>query len=229
MTKKSFLVSFVAANLIAGSSMVAAAEKYNWSGSYAGVNIGYAWKSNSTVLDMIYPGNYGATDYDTPFVGVMFGHNFRFERNFLAGVETDIQVANGETSVSNPTLGGFANLATANVAMHGFGTVRARVGYDFDGTLFYLTGGYAVAKVEHHATRSAGISYDFEGLRHGATIGAGVERAITDMWRWRVEYSYFDFGSKALVGVGGLGSSFAYFNLNYHTVRFGLTYRFNAH
>jgi outer membrane immunogenic protein len=80
------------------------------------------------------------------------------------------------------------------------GSLRARLGYAEDRTLFYVTGGLAFADTRH--AWNDGGSEDFNmpsksvDLNFGWVVGAGIEHAWTDNWLVRLEGFYYDLGSK---------------------------------
>ena len=66
----------------------------------------------------------------------------------------------------------------------------------------------------------------------GWTIGAGVEWAFLNNWSVKLEYDFYDFGSRqvSFVGSAGLFPQVvvpANVDQRIHTVKFGINYRFN--
>ena len=51
-------------------------------------------------------------------------------------------------------------------------------------------------------------------------VGAGIEQAFLPNWSAKVEYLYFGLGDKTYFGAVNSG------DLNFHTIKFGLNYRF---
>jgi opacity protein-like surface antigen len=79
-------------------------------------------------------------------------------------------------------------------------TARARVGYAWDRTLFYVTGGGAWAGAKFsfpcHTGAIAGcLLYTTSKTVSGWTIGAGLEYGLTNNWTVKGEWLYVDFGT----------------------------------
>jgi outer membrane immunogenic protein len=155
----------------------AAAPVFNWTGFYVGGHVGYGWAEDNTGVEA-----------DGVLGGVQLGYNWQLSRNWVFGIETDI-AATDMTSA-------------AGVSLDYIGTVRARVGYAADRTLFYVTGGYAYTEL------STGLTGD------GYALGAGIEYAFSRNWSAKVEYMFhnLDFGA-----AGDIDAS---------TIKVGLNYRF---
>jgi outer membrane immunogenic protein len=105
-----------------------------------------------------------------------------------------------------------------------FGTLRGRVGYALGRTsnwLPYLTGGVAAGQV--HAWDSL-LPSSGDAFRVGWTVGAGLETALTQAWRAKIEYLYMDLGSLTFNVVPGVLE-----NVTFKTsvVRAGLSYAFH--
>ena len=123
--------------------------------------------------------------------------------------------------------------------MEYFGTVRGRIGYAWDRTLVYATGGLAYADIENSATffGPAG-QLQFAGRNRrteaGYTVGAGIEHAFSSNWSVKAEYLYYDFRDETVnvaVVPGGGGGGTGYnsrFENDGHIVRAGLNYKFGA-
>jgi len=151
---------------------------YNWTGFYAGVNVGYSWGretadivgaattttrtrdfrtagptligDTTVVTGPVAFGGTGSTNVDGFIGGGQIGYNWQFDRSWLFGLEADLQ-GSGEK-------GGFAVCAgvvgcsvagTADYRLNWFGTVRGRLGVlASDRVLLYVTGGLAYGEVE---------------------------------------------------------------------------------
>ncbi len=179
------------------------------------------------------------------FGGGQLGYNFQ-AGNFVYGFETDIQGANimgsssafavnpttdanppycGATgSISSPTTGAVGVCSAKNdLQVDYFGTIRARLGYAFGGTLIYATGGFAYGGVRSSASyvdnsgglaASAGLPLNARtsntSTATGWVAGAGIEYKISPNWSLKGEYQYIDLGSgsdAAVPAVNGYGSS----------------------
>jgi outer membrane immunogenic protein len=119
-------------------------------------------------------------------------------------------------------------------------TVRPRVGYAFDRTLVYATGGVAFGKVSfsntdlEFAPNGAGFGTEASAASQtkvGWAAGAGLEYGLTPNWIVSAEYLHVDLGTLNAAGV--VSSLFAATaTLNFSTrlrsdiVRAGIAYKF---
>lgn len=182
------------------------APVFSWTGGYVGVHGGYAW-TDGELTDGVDSIN---DDFNGGLLGVHAGYNHDFGNNFVGGIEVDIEHVWNEND--------YTILGTAfEVGTDWQGSARLRAGYAIDRTLLFVTGGVAFANgfVEVPAT-----GFDESEMFTGWTAGAGVEHAFTDNWTGRLEYRYADFGSEELADSG------AEFDLEQHTVRVGISYKF---
>jgi outer membrane immunogenic protein len=165
---------------------------HNWTGAYAGVNIGYQWGD--------------VTNNPTSPAGVMgglqLGYNWQ-NNQFVYGVETDLQISGAEDT--------FAPWKFENPW---FGTVRGRLGYAFNKFMVYGTGGLAYGTV-----RGTVAGLDESHTQLGWTIGLGAEVALNKAWSAKVEYLYVDLANRSYSVTGadnGLESNLLRFGVNYH-------------
>jgi outer membrane immunogenic protein len=187
---------------------------YNWSGFYIGAHGGYAWGE----LNPSFAGLTGSQDIDGGFGGGQLGWNWQAPGSpWVWGIEADAAFASiGETVT---VLGG-----SLESDIDSFGTIRGRLGYAVDRTLWYVTGG--VAWVNNDITVNvAGVgSLSSSNTHWGWTIGGGVEWAFYDNWSLKAEYLYIDTDSESYFA-GILGPTFTV-DPDIHTVKVGLNYRF---
>lgn len=145
------------------------APVYNWTGFYAGANVGYGWGSrsgeltgNSPRLDLavstdFFPRSFGNKN-DGVLAGGQIGYNYQVNQ-YVVGLEADIQWANQRSSTfqTRPTefLGGTFladHTQTSSDQLKWFGTVRARAGFTpTDTLLLYVTGGLAYGETDSSA------------------------------------------------------------------------------
>jgi len=147
-------------------------NSYNWTGFYAGLVGGHAWGRT----EHNRAGEFDANGY---LLGGTIGYNFEID-DFVYGVEGDL--------VWTDTAGTFG---TASTNIDWVGTLRARAGYDFNGILPYVTGGFALSEIKGVDTA---VPYNTSEVQLGLTVGAGLEVGVTDAISVRAEYSYTDFG-----------------------------------
>jgi outer membrane immunogenic protein len=169
-----------------------AVSVYNWSGFYAGLNLGYQW------------GHVTNTNIDPAGIagGGQLGYNWQ-TGPFVFGAETDIQISGADDT--------FAPYKFSNPW---FGTLRGRAGYAINNMLLFGTFGLAYGDLEG---QFGGLS-ETKTL-FGWAGGVGMEVGITPNWSAKVEYLYMDLASRAfsITGVNnGLQSSYLRFGVNYH-------------
>jgi len=199
-----------------------------WSGSYVGINGGYAWGRDSdvTATPPALP------TIDPPFAtsgwfgGGQIGHNWQgvVHPQIVIGVEADIQGADIKGSGTVPGLA-----TTAENSLDWFGTVRGRLGYSVGQALLYGTGGFAFGGVQDKLT-VATTTKTHDATATGYAAGGGVEYAFNPAWSGTVEYQYINLGSNSLAGTdAGTGiSGSAKFDHEYNTVRLGLNYHIHG-
>lgn len=225
------------------------ASAHNWTGLYAGANIGYGWGWEAIRVS----GDAGSTEAalragvlprsladgpDGIIGGGQVGYNFQISR-WVLGIETDLQGADisERESVSTAVPGFFPYVTKASQTLDLLGTVRGRVGYAVtDPLLLYVTSGFAYGHVALSASAlnpgCAGVCTDgsTSALNAGWTIGAGLEYAFGRRWSLRAEYLYYDLGNRSTRLTDILGRSpgvFQTYSADFSSgiVRFGLNYR----
>jgi high affinity Mn2+ porin len=215
----------------------AAPSGYNWTGFYAGTNLGYAWGSSNWTG----PGVAGSLDLAQPIdsfnesgsflVGLQAGYNYMFPNRVVLGAEIDgsfpsfqnlAGISTGGTSVfTSPTLGA----ASYSETMLSSGTVRGRIGYAPNGWLFYATGGFAWTYDQLTLTTASTTDMPFL-WRLGWAAGAGIEAPLVPHWTARVEYLFTDYGTSSVL----FPSAGQRFNSDFslQELRLGLNYQFGA-
>ena len=210
----------------------------SWTGFYVGVNGGYAWSASGDLY--AYPANAGGRGGNPAFGGInpeggfgsgQIGYNWQGalgSPHLVLGLEADIQGADISASGNDA----YTPPNTWKSSVDWFGTVRGRLGYAFNGTLIYATGGFAYGNVDNSLylpathTRNA-ATYQFDGIATGYTVGGGVEYKIAPAWSVKGEYQYIDLGEN---DPGGIPIKQVFPGINagdnaLHTVRLGLNYR----
>jgi len=218
---------------------------YNWTGFYAGGNMGVGWgKSNWTAA----PGVSGSTNLfqtiDTFneagsfFAGAQAGYNYVLPNRILLGAEVDASFPSFQTVPSgvNPfglSVGGISaftspTLGPVNLAetMLASGTVRGRIGYAPGHWLFYATGGFAWTYNQQALTQVAGTGLSESGFlwRLGWAAGGGVEVPIAPHWTARLEYLYTGYGNHSTAFFAGAQPVNSDFSVQ--ELRAGLDYQF---
>lgn len=185
-------------------------QMYNWTGLYIGGNLGYGWGrlSDDTGSSQSVNGLIG---------GGQIGYNWQMN-SLVFGVEADIQ-ASGQKASQTGFIG--ATPVTVSERIRYFGTVRGRLGYAWDRTLLYVTGGWAYTNFGVDLNTPAG-SASSNTTKSGATVGAGLEYAFAGPWSAKLEYLYIDTGTQS-VTLGGVTDNV---RVRDHVVRTGINYRF---
>ena len=185
---------------------------YNWSGLYAGLNVGYGT---------------GTSDWDVPAVslspkgmtyGATFGYNWQ-AGSFVYGIESDYNLSNVKGSLAN--CGGVVG-STCETSNTWHATFRGRLGYAFDRFLPYVTGGGAYGNIK--ASRTL-LNQTAEESKFGYAFGAGLEYAFLGNWTAKIEYLYIDLGSFDPPFVAPMTNSVSF---KESTVRLGVNYKFSG-
>jgi outer membrane immunogenic protein len=171
---------------------------FDWTGFYVGAFGGYGWGETDA-------GAFGSSDLEGPLAGGTVGYNHQIDQ-FVVGIEAD----GGWSGIDNED----DNL-TNDTSIDWLTTVRGRVGFAMDSFLIYGTGGAAIGEVSFDPAGPVGEDSD---TRIGWTAGGGVEAALTDNISVKAEYLYVDLGEEEINGTD--------VDVNAHTVRGGINYRF---
>jgi outer membrane immunogenic protein len=255
-----------------------AAPVYNWTGFYAGLNGGYGWNRNSVELTGDDPtsgaGNFvlncvfqnicflapafAYAAYSQPlhlqgaFGGGQLGYNWQFSKNWVAGLEADVQ--SGMKGEASKTSGRPDMLFGENASqhLHWFGTMRGRLGFlATERFLVFGTGGLGYGQTKVSASFTNLNAFGVTPLGNttfacpgsavclagsdtktsiGWTAGGGVEWAVWNNISLKAEYLHVDLGDQTLRLVTqppNFGNAFvvARFDNSFDIVRFGLNLR----
>jgi outer membrane immunogenic protein len=240
--KKILLGSFVA--LVMGGSAAIAADMplkapppvalFSWTGCYVGIEGGGAWgrSRHDDVVTRLPDTPY--FDVSGGLAGVEYGCNHQFGGNWVFGIEGDISWTNKKGSSFDTGPVGIPSWSSETKEKW-ISTSRARIGWAWDRTLVYVTGGFATAKVEANVTVPTGFQvpagfYSDHHTLYGWTVGAGIEYAFLNNWSLKAEYLYVRFQDQAFQYLGSglpLGSQRLGVNLDNHIVRAGLNWMFS--
>jgi outer membrane immunogenic protein len=186
---------------------------FDWSGTYVGLNGGYAFGGDDRVGLLPGFGTIGSLSGSGYFGGAQLGYNMDMD-GLVLGIEGDLQWADITDSDAG---GGFTMSSTINY----FGTVRARAGYAIDNVLVYGTAGLAYADVDYNIAGGGGSLSKTYGA-WGYALGGGIEYAFDDNWSAKAEYMYLGLGNKSLTSAGETTVA----TPSVHTARIGVNYRF---
>lgn len=223
--KRSWLMggTFAVAMLAAGASARAAdavvpvtppspveydfSTPHDFSGAYVGLTAGGRWGDFDTVFGGVAGGGSDVSGFTGGPIG---GIAFQSDR-IVYGLEGDISFNTGDST----ELVSGVPVTSEN---DWFGTLRGRIGYAFDRALVYGTGGVAIGDVEVSTPAGSDGSTEI-----GWTLGAGLEIPVGENFTARAEYLYTDLGEKS----GTIGGTPFTSEFDNHTVRAGITYKFN--
>lgn len=199
------------------------APLFAWTGSYVGVNAGYAWGDDRTLENVdvnstVIPGFSRSLDgFDflrnsngASFTGgAQIGYNYQIG-SIVLGLEADINYVGLKTTYAagGDRFGLYHDVLSAENHVEWFGTVRPRLGFvATDRLMIFATGGLAYGQVKTQAgindydyatgARLAGINGSESDTRTGYTVGGGAEYALTDNLTIKCEYAYVDLGSRS--------------------------------
>ncbi|GJD63220.1 outer membrane protein [Methylobacterium frigidaeris] len=248
---------------------------FTWTGFYLGVNAGYGFDANSRNTSRyslpagsvfgsedtngIVTLNTNRTKNDGFTGGAQIGYNYQFTpgSGFVIGFEADAQYVDFARRTRGTLNYGFtgnpgfafappsAAVFTSGNGLDYFGTVRGRVGYAFDRTLVYGTGGFAYGSGSEDQEFAASKKLR-DSFRTGYAAGGGIEYALpTDSFlnffrsnavTLKVEGLYVNLDSKknAFRGVYDEDLNAAYLrgaaaNTEFAVVRAGLNYKFGSY
>ena len=276
----SIFTAVVAGTCLSAASAVAAdiarpvykaapiATAYSWTGWYGGLNAGYGWNDATTsftgdggagdiVLDHSFlPGGPRTQKLDpSGFIGGgQFGYNWQFDKQWVAGLETDLQYSavKGDAFVT-PAPGGVTYGLTSRQELEWFGTVRARLGFLLTERLVaFGTGGLAYGQTKASATianvsnlthviplatqltcpaNAVCLAGSDSRISAGWTAGGGLEYAPWNNVTFKIEYLHIDLGDRtqqlvAQAPASGNGFATAKFNNAYDMVRAGVNWKF---
>jgi outer membrane immunogenic protein len=190
--------------------------------------------------------------------GAQLGYNWQAS-NWVYGLEVDFNAFSQDQTVTN-TVGLVANTTATNCFSGGLVpcvgnfstsvktdwllTIRPRLGYAWDRTLIYATGGLALTKLSLSQSYSDNINFlafppggsaslSSSATKIGWVVGGGLEQKFAYNWSLRAEYLYVRFDGIDANGTltDGFPGDFANFanNLDHlatSIVRFGINYKF---
>jgi len=180
---------------------------YDWGGVYIGGLIGVGSVDNTYIP-------IGAADPEISGSGLvaggMIGYNYQLD-NFVVGAEADamyldIHNRNSADGVDQK----FSSLYT----------IRARLGWAHDNTLFYGTAGVGFIRSKFHIMPA---DESLSKTHTGFVVGGGIEHAFTENFTARAEYLYGEFEKKNYVyTVGTVRTGLDHL----HIARAGVAYKF---
>jgi outer membrane immunogenic protein len=225
---------------------------YDWTGLYAGGNLGYglvyggvgfAPLPDAATFANLAPVTLSTNPTDGLSGGVQIGFNAQ-SGGWISGLEADFQKGPAGGSTQAPIIqndgtpfpgSGFLQ---AGEKTNWFATLRLRSGFSPIYRLWvYGTGGVAYGSVNYSATtdfRTTGNNYypvSYDKTKLGWTAGVGAEWVIDWKWSVKLEDLYYDLGDENAVA-NASPSPEPPFQVGYHwktqanIVRVGVNYKF---
>lgn len=206
-------------------------EAADWTGAYIGISGGYSdtksdqtialsgsWTSETQALrdhvTAFYPSQAKVGDLN---YGGQIGYNVQAGSGLVIGVEGDVSVLSGsETTTRGPTptvpFPSLSYTVTNSFDPKVNYSIRGKMGFAANNTMFYLTGGWGWTKADidvdilsngnYHKT--ANLSHTFDGYE----VGGGIEQRLGGNLSLRLEYIYSDKGDFTYDTVYAPGSAF---------------------
>ena len=213
---------------------------YDWTGIYVGGHIGGGMLVDSVSQNGLSPGGFNLANTGNVrpagvIGGAQIGANYEFAP-WVVGLEgswTDSAI-NGNTLIgcTNPCVVGTTAIGQERFTSQAqwFAALTGRVGYAANDWLFYAKAGGAwmsARYTEDLLTTGAPVTAATQVLtdnRTGFTVGVGIELGLVENLSGKIEYDFYDFGSKnynfnAITPVS--------VNSNLHAIIVGLNYKFN--
>jgi outer membrane immunogenic protein len=193
----------------------------HWGGAYLGLNGGFGVGSSQWTEGLISTSIFNTDGF---LVGGTIGFNYPVSA-VLFGVEGDLDWSSLNGNVGSCGVNGPGAAAACETKNNVLGTVRGRMGYAFDRTLIYLTGGAAFGDVQTGLNPPA--TFD-STTKVGWAAGGGLEFAVTDAWSAKAEYLFVDLGLASCTSAANCGSAAgASVALTENLIRGGFNYRFS--
>jgi outer membrane immunogenic protein len=235
------LTPALAADLPYAKAAPVVAPVYDWTGAYVGAfgggGLGNHNVNNSTgqaVPFADYTANYSS---EGGFAGGEAGYRWQ-SGSYVVGVEGDLFWGSIKGSdASQFANGNFAGVTAVDAdSLRWGGSLRATGGFTVDRWMWFATGGWGFASIQHTNTPpvGAGLPVDrFNAQANGLTAGGGIAYAITNNVSAKVEYRYYNFGgynrpAQAATGLTVNGQLPYTTNSSYSLVSIGLDFKFGG-
>jgi outer membrane immunogenic protein len=169
-----------------------------WSGLYAGASLGYSWGD----VESRFPTTPGSlSEHASPDDGILGGHvgiQHQWGR-IVVGVEAGYS---GTGLFGDGWDGGACRNPPVTDRCQGridsLFTIGPRLGLAHDRFMFYVTGGFASARIDTQVLDALNVRVASSASRNnGWFIGAGAEMKLHDRWVAGLEYIHADFDSES--------------------------------
>jgi outer membrane immunogenic protein len=170
---------------------------FNWTGCYAGGNIGGLWvEKDFTVLvpDAPFFSQSFSANASSVAGGLQAGCNYQFAGGWVVGIQGDYDWTDAHLDRNGAFFANFAN----SFSVKSVASLTGRIGYAWDRFLGYVKGGVAWERDDiTFAFFPTGTIATVRDTRSGGTIGIGGEYAFTNWITGFVEYDYYNFGTNS--------------------------------
>jgi opacity protein-like surface antigen len=230
----------------------ASAPASTWTGCYFGGHVGGGWGTrdffnpagldltgglplfgvNSLLLNQAASGFVG---------GAQAGCRYEFDSRWVIGLEGEFSGTHlvGERLLAPTPFGDplFQVPTTVSTQTDWIASATAALGYSVNGLLLYAKGGAAWTHNRYNISADltdfagfASANFQAQDTRTGWTAGAGVEYPVWNNFTAKIEYDYYDFGTKAVLFVDQLSSPSSLGTIDVkqriHAVKLGFNYYF---
>jgi outer membrane immunogenic protein len=210
---------------------------YDWTGFYIGGHVGGGMPQDTFTQNGASPTTPATNLFDPIEIhpagvvgGGQIGANFQFS-SWVVGAEALWSATSITGSGTVLTSAGIYQRMTTSII--DFAAATGRIGYAFNSFLPYVKagGGWMQVHYTQDALINLGVAFpapavptqEIKDMRSGFTAGFGVEYGLTESFSAKLEYDFYDFGTKNYNFATTPLSIQSYF----HVVEFGLNYRFN--
>jgi outer membrane immunogenic protein len=212
------------------------APAWSWTGFYVGGTIG-AVSDRSTVTNDPSGLRWIQGQPSNSSVGVIggleAGYNWQISQVVL-GLEGDISWSSLNHTVNAPAAALVPQAGivdTFSSRLESLGTIRGRVGWAFDRTLIFATGGVAFADLKDQVNNFTAASPSpftaaTSSFVTGWTAGGGIEYAFSDHWTAKAEYLHVGLPGRT-ASLVNTGQTYAFdFKDRLDIGRVGINYKF---
>ena len=190
---------------------------YNWGGIYGGGHIGAGLMEDT--YNPLIVGTFPTTKPEAVGLigGVQAGVNFQFSSVVVGG-----EVSWTASAITDTKLTSNAGFDSFTSNPQWIAAATGRIGFAANTLLLYAKGGGAWMHVNYAENNS---STNVSDNRTGFTAGGGIEYGMTENLSAKLEYDYYDFGTKnyPTIGMPPAGVSI---RSNIQALTVGLNYRF---
>jgi outer membrane immunogenic protein len=229
--------------------VVAPVPIFTWTGCYIGGHIGGGWgRDNVSIPNLVAGISVPPASADTHgfLGGGQVGCNYQFTPNLVIGIEGDGSAADIKGDLTRsvpftiPNDGSVVITGTAHGKTDWLASVTGRLGWAWDRWLIYAKGGAAWAGDKYSLDIPILSEHDEAKVtRTGWTVGGGIEWAFWNNWSAKLEYDFYDFGTRSVTLTGTFVPLFPPGPLTpvtvpgvniketINVVKFGINYRFD--